>query len=179
MPPTVTPPQDRMPHAHRQHPGHSSTATTPSSRPHTADRSAEGKPATPEPPAGDPRPRLDHPPPFCSSGSRRRQSHAKGPGAHAPRPIFCTNSPPFLHLSSVATGTARHHQPHKKARSTSSAIPRQITSAHFATVTAPFLRFSISPRHCQQTPFRPFYRPLNIALLYPQRSYPDPCYPAR
>jgi hypothetical protein len=105
------------------------------------------KPIPPIGPAeGKPRPRPDAPQPIPGHNwttrqrhhaqkpghnPPRRRSHAKGPGAHAPRPFFCTR-----------------HQPHKNARSARSAIPRRITSAVSAPVTAPFLRllrYSPSP----------------------------------
>ena len=84
----------------------------------------------PAPTALQPPPHLDHPQPI----PRQR------PRSTRPESLFLLCSPSFLHPSPVATGTSPRHQPHKNARSAPSGIPRQITSAHFAPVTAPFLR---------------------------------------
>jgi len=99
---------------------------------------AEGKPP-PRPrhpdaqrPADDPRPQLDHPPPIPRQRPRSTRPEAL-----------------FLHPSPVGSDTHRRHQPHKIARSASSAILRQITSANPAPVTGPFLRLLRRPSHRQ------------------------------
>ena len=138
-------------------------------------------PATPGPPADVPPLARRSPPTFPSihppptpwtrsswatrrrrsalQASTRRRSHAKGPGAHAPRPVFCTVSTPFLHPSPAATGTldaaSRTKKPvlaPPKPRNKSQApIPRP-SQRHFCV-------FCVIPRHYPQSQFRPFYRP--------------------
>lgn len=88
-------------------------------------------------PAADPRPQLDHPPkaprPEARPQSQPPTIPRKKPRSTRPEALF-------LHPSPAGSGTSRRHQPHKIARSASSAIPRRITSANSAPVTAPFLR---------------------------------------
>ena len=142
-------------------------------------------------PAADPRPRLDHPQPIPppatdppptfhprpedprrrspeSSRRRRPGPEATGPPAADPTPKAQEHTPrgPFLHPSPVGSGTSPRHQPHKIARSARSAIPRRITSANPAPVTAPFLRL---PCHHLQSQSPPFYRLQCTALRYPRR----------
>lgn len=114
-------------------PGHSAHRTGPKASPRhawtTRQRHHARSPAT-IPTADDPTPK---------AGPRTPSATAPGPIAHEMAPEH-TPEALFLHPSPSATGTPRRHQPHKIARSASSAIPRQITSAHPAPVTAPFLR---------------------------------------
>lgn len=96
-------------------------------------------------------------PPTCTPKGKpppqARRSPPTFPGIHPPpiprqRPRSTRPEALFLHPSPAAAGTSRRRQPHKKARSASSAIQRQITSAHSAPVTALFLRllrYSPSP----------------------------------
>ncbi len=141
----------------------------------------------PQPPTapteGKPPPRPDAPQPIPGhSWTTRQRHHAQKPGHHPRRPIprkrprSTRPEALFLHPSPAATGTPQSHQPHKKARSAPSAIPRQIHRAISAPVTAPFMRFCVNPPGYPQTPFLPFFHPPDTALLYPPRSYPDPRY---
>lgn len=118
------PPPSPRPRPHRP----TAQATGPQ-RP--APRKAATAADRPRRPAADPRPQLDHPP----------KAPRKRPRSTRPEALF-------MHPSPATTGTRRHHQPHKNARSASSVIPRQIHRAHSAPVTAPFLRllrYSPSP----------------------------------
>lgn len=195
MPPTVTPAPRPQPY----NPGHKSTAPGPKAGSH----SRQPAPLQARHPAADPRPRLDHPPKASRPEARpqsppptisRQRPNRTRPAlprtgiARAPLPAPRTRWVPsrtkwprstrpeaiFLHPSPAETGTNPRHQPHKKACSASSAIPRRIISAHSAPVTAPFLRLL---RHHPQTPFLPFSRLQCTALRYPRRLYPAPIRP--
>lgn len=160
---SITPDPNPPPAARRDF--HAPTITPPRAnrqQPRPQVHSARPQCRQPQPPTGpaeDKPPHLDHPQPI----PRQR------PRSTRPEAIF-------LHPSPAATGTPRRHQPHKIARSAPSAILRQIHRAISAPVTAPFLRFCVNPPRYPQTPFRPFYRPPNIALRCPRRSYPGPRY---
>ena len=155
---TGTQPQDRRPHARpATSTDRSRTTSTASSPGHSAHRArTQGRqPQQPTGPAkGKPPPHLDHPQPI------RRQR----PRSTRPEAIF-------LHPSPVATGTDRRHQPPKNAISARSAIPRQITSAHFAPVTGPFLCLLRCPSR-RQIPSPRAHLPATCA--HPRRSSPAP-----
>ena len=141
MPPTVTP----APHPPPYSPGHRSTAPGPKA----------GSPSRrPAPPKASPRhtwttrSRSHH----LQQIPRLRSALARlppvPPQIPRQRPRSTRPEALFLHPLPVETGTRRRHQPHKKSRSASSAIPRQIHRAQSAPVTAPFLRllhYSPSP----------------------------------
>ena len=151
MPPTVTPAPRPPPY----NPGHRSTAPGPNAGSHSR------QPAPPQDrrPAADPRPRLDHPP-----KASRPEARPQSPPPTIPRKRPRSTRPEarFLHPSPAATGTSPRHQSHKNAPSASSERPRQITSAHSAPVTAPFLRLL---RHSPSPSVKP------VSTVFPSSRY--------
>ena len=155
------------PRTHRQQPRpqvhrHDPMQPTPSRRPPQPKASPRPMPDAPQPTPGHRWTTRQRHHAQKPGHNPHRRSHTKGHGAHAPRPIFCTNSPPFLHPPPVATGASPRHQTHKKARSARSAIPRQITSARSAPVTAPFLRLL---RHSPSLSAKP------VSTVFPSSKY--------
>ena len=127
------------PLTHRQQPRPQVHSARPQGRqPQPPTGPAEGKPPPhARRPAADPRPQLDHPP-----KAPRPEARPQPPPPTIPRKRPRSTRPEalFLHPSPAGSGKSPRHQPHINARSASSAIPRRITSAHFAPATAPFLR---------------------------------------
>lgn len=125
-------------------------------------------PTGPAPTASSPGQKSTAPGPNAGSHSRRR-SHAKGPGAHAPRPFFCTHYQP---QPAQAHAPSRRKKPvlaHPATRDKSQAPILRPSQRRFCA-------FCVIPRHRQQSQFRPFSHLPNTALRYPRRSYPDPRY---
>ena len=169
MPRPVTPARPPSPTAtatarHRQQP-------TPNSRPPPPKASPRPRPDAPQPIPGHSRTtRRRHHAQELGHNPHRRRSHAKGPGAHAPRPIFCTNHQP---QPAQADATSRRKTPALRLLRS-----RDKSTAPFLRPSQPHLcALCVIPRHHLQSLFLPFYHLPDTALLYPPRSYPDPRFP--
>ena len=173
MPPTPADPD-------RKRPAHPATPGPPAADPTTCNRS----PADVPPPARRSPPTIPgiHPQPTPGPEAAgppaavllfrhppRRRSHAKGPGAHAPRPFFCTHHQPQPAQADAAS--------RRKSPVLAHPAPRDKSQAPIQRPSQPrFCPFCVIPRHHRQSPFLPFSHPPDTALLYPLRSYPDPRY---